>query len=196
MTPRPCASYASAVWVLIGLGAGGLLGVVASAFASPSLLAAVRAVEPVGTIFVNAIRMAVVPLVVASLVAGIVSISDARSLTRLGARSLVVFVALAFAAAVFATAIAAPVLAHLDINPAVADTLRQPASAAPPAPAAAAPGFAQWLSDLVPSNPISGPTWTVENQQKILLNYWSAIDKVLADGNEEVTVLFKTNGLL
>lgn len=48
---------------------------------------------------------------------------------------------------------------------------------------------------LVPSNPISGPTWTVENQQKVLLNYWAAIDRVLADGNEEVTVLFKTNGL-
>jgi DGQHR domain-containing protein len=48
---------------------------------------------------------------------------------------------------------------------------------------------------LVPSNPIAGPTWTVENQQKVLLNYWAAINRVLADGNEEVTVLFKTNGL-
>lgn len=48
---------------------------------------------------------------------------------------------------------------------------------------------------LVPSNPISGPTWSIDKQQKILLNYWAAISKVLAEGDGEVTVLFKTNGL-
>jgi len=48
---------------------------------------------------------------------------------------------------------------------------------------------------LVPSNPISGPTWTVDKQQKVLVNYWAAISQLLADGDEEVTVLFKTNGL-
>ena len=48
---------------------------------------------------------------------------------------------------------------------------------------------------LVPSSPISGPTWTVDKQQKALLNYWAAISHVLADGDDEVTVLFKTNGL-
>ncbi len=48
---------------------------------------------------------------------------------------------------------------------------------------------------LVPSNPISGPTWTTDNQQKILLNYWAAICQLLAVGDDEVTVLFKTNGL-
>ena len=42
---------------------------------------------------------------------------------------------------------------------------------------------------------ISGPTWTVDKQQKALLNYWAAISHVLADGDDEVTVLFKTNGL-
>ena len=48
---------------------------------------------------------------------------------------------------------------------------------------------------LVPSNPIAGPTWTVDKQQKILLNYWSAISQLLAEGDAEVSVLFKTNGL-
>ena len=48
---------------------------------------------------------------------------------------------------------------------------------------------------LVPSNPISGPTWTIEKQQRILLNHWAAISQVLAEGDDEVTVLFKTNGL-
>ena len=47
----------------------------------------------------------------------------------------------------------------------------------------------------MPSNPISGPAWTVDKQQKVLLNYWAAISQVLTDGDDDVTVLFKTNGL-
>ena len=70
--------YASALWVIAGLVAGVFLGILASVSASPWLLALVRFVEPVGAIFVNAIRMAVVPLVVASLIVGIVSIADER----------------------------------------------------------------------------------------------------------------------
>ena len=83
-------TYASPFWAIGGLVAGIGLGILASTSGSPPLLAVVRFVEPAGTIFVNAIRMAVIPLVVASLIAGIVSIGDERSLTRLGVRSLVV----------------------------------------------------------------------------------------------------------
>ena len=50
-------SYASALWVMAGLSAGVLLGILASASASPLLFALVRFVEPLGAIFVNAIRM-------------------------------------------------------------------------------------------------------------------------------------------
>jgi Na+/H+-dicarboxylate symporter len=146
-------SYASALWVVAGLVAGITLGIVASTSASPALAALIRFVEPIGTIFVNAIRMAVVPLVVASLIVGIVSITDARSLTRLGVRSLIVFLALAVSAAVFATVIAAPVLARLEIDPLVAERLRASATAKSPVPPSA-PTVAQWLTDLVPANPI------------------------------------------
>jgi len=146
-------SYASALWVIAGLSAGVFLGILASVSASPWLLALVRFLESVGAIFVNAIRMAVVPLVVASLIGGIVSITDERSLTRLGVRSLMVFAALAISAAVLATVIAAPVLARLDIDPSVAEGLRQPATTASAAQATA-PGLAQWFTDLVPANPV------------------------------------------
>lgn len=145
--------YASALWVIAGLAAGVFLGILASVSASPWLLALVRLVEPVGVIFVNAIRMAVVPLVVASLIVGILSISDERSLTRLGVRSLMVFAALAVSAAVIATVVAAPILARLDIDPSVAEGLRESATAggaAQPIP----PGLAQWFTDLVPANPV------------------------------------------
>jgi proton glutamate symport protein len=144
---------ASALWVIGGLAAGLLLGILASTSGASWLLALVRLVEPLGAIFVNAIRMAVVPLVVASLIGGIVSITDGRSLTRLGIRSLIVFAALATSAAVLATVVAAPILARLDIDPAVAERLRESAASGS-TPRAAPPGLAQWFIDLVPANPV------------------------------------------
>jgi len=143
-------TYASPFWTIGGLVAGIGLGILASTSESPLLLAMVRFVEPVGTIFVNAIRMAVIPLVVASLIAGIVSIGDERSLTRLGVRSLVVFLGLALSAAVCAAIVAAPVLARLDIDASMVEGLRTQSAAT----ATAAPGVAQWFIDLVPANPI------------------------------------------
>ena len=143
-------TYASPFWTIGGVVAGIGLGILASTSGFPLLLAMVRFVEPVGTIFVNAIRMAVIPLVVASLIVGIVSIGDERSLTRLGVRSLVVFLGLALSAAVCATIVAAPVLARLDIDASMVEGLRL--QSAPTA--TAAPGVAQWFIDLVPANPI------------------------------------------
>lgn len=48
---------------------------------------------------------------------------------------------------------------------------------------------------LVPSNPISGATFTVEKQQKVLLNYWAVICDLLVDRDDEISVVLRTNGL-
>lgn len=48
---------------------------------------------------------------------------------------------------------------------------------------------------LVPSNAITGPTMTLERQQKVLLNYWRAIKTLLVDNDQVVSVAFRTNGL-
>lgn len=48
---------------------------------------------------------------------------------------------------------------------------------------------------LVPSNPLGGPAWSAEKQQKALLNYWRAISRLLVDREDEVSVVFRTNGL-
>lgn len=118
------------------------------------MLAVARATEPIGTLFVNAIRMTVVPLVVAMLITGIVSISDAGLLTRLGVRSLVLGVGLTTTVAVFTMVIVAPLFSHLQIDPDVAESLRRSTLDGSGAPAAAPPGLAQFLTDLIPTNPI------------------------------------------
>lgn len=48
---------------------------------------------------------------------------------------------------------------------------------------------------LVPSNPIAAPQWDVDKQQRVLTNYWSAISDMLVDREDEVSVVFRTNGM-
>ena len=182
----------SAVWVIAGLVAGIGLGILASTSGSPFLLSIVRFVEPIGTVFVNAIRMAVVPLVVASLIGGIVSVGDGRSLTQLGVRSLVVFFGLALSAAVFATIVAAPVLARLDIDASMAEGLRPQSAATANAAPPAAPGVAQWFIDLVPANPIrSAADGAMLPLIVFTIAFGVALTKVSAEHRAGVVSFFK-----
>ena len=143
--------------VLLGLVAGLAAGIAISLWPSPPLLAVVSAIEPLGRLFVNAIRMTVIPLVVSSLIVGVTSAPDVRSIGRIGWRALVVFVVTLLASTTFAALVGQPLLARLAVDPAAAATLR--ASTADPGtagadPAAKVPTFAQWVVSLVPDNPI------------------------------------------
>ncbi|HEY7407376.1 MAG TPA: cation:dicarboxylase symporter family transporter, partial [Gemmatimonadaceae bacterium] len=143
------------VRVLLGLVAGLVLGFAVNA--SPGLSGVVPWIEPLGSIFINAIRMTVVPLVVASLIVGVAGAPDARAIGRVGWRALVLFVVLVLAGAVFGAIIAQPILARM-IDPVSASALSA-GSAGDLAGAAREgaqrlPTFAQWLIDLVPANPV------------------------------------------
>jgi Na+/H+-dicarboxylate symporter len=143
------------VRVLLGLVLGLAIGVGVSMSSSPWLLGVPALVEPIGALFINAIRMTVIPLVVASLVVGVASTGDARTVGRLGVRSLALFVVLVTAAAVFAALCSFPLLARLHIEPGMAASLRdlaaRSAQGAPPV-LDQAPSFARWIVDLLPAN--------------------------------------------
>lgn len=142
------------VRVLIGLVAGLVVGFIVNA--SPDLRGVVPWIEPAGSIFINAIRMTVVPLVVASLVVGVAGSSDARAIGRVGWRALSLFVAIILVGAVFGAIIAQPILTRM-IDPASTAAVRAGASELAGAAQEGAqrlPTFAQWLIDLVPANPI------------------------------------------
>ena len=95
--------------VLIGLVAGLVTGITLATFAPSVSAAVVPVVEPVGTIWLRALQMTVVPLVVSLLITGVTSASDAAATGRLAVRTLTLFTVLLAAAALF-TALAAPVL--------------------------------------------------------------------------------------
>jgi Na+/H+-dicarboxylate symporter len=144
---------------LIGLTAGLSAGLAAHSSRAPGLAAAATLVEPLGTLWTNALRMTVVPLVVSNLIVGIASVRDARTLGRLGGASLLVFLALHALAATYTVLITSPVLAALRPSTEVVETFRADRAAAPKeAPAAAAgqeaPSFGEWLTGIVPTNPV------------------------------------------
>src|ERR687892_820877 len=109
------------VRVLLGLVAG--LGVGFAVNASPDLRGIVPWIEPLGSLFINAIRMTVVPLVVASLVVGVAGAPDARAIGRVGWRALVLFIVIVLVGAVFGALIAQPILTRM-IDPASTVGLR------------------------------------------------------------------------
>ena len=118
----------------------------------------VELIEPIGTLFINAIRMTVIPLVVSLVIVGIAS-ADARAIARLGGRVLLAAVSLLCGSAALGALIAPLVFARLALDPAAIATLRERAAVALGTSGAAAnarrvPGFAQWVVDLVPANPI------------------------------------------
>ena len=110
--------------VIIGLVAGLAVGIGVSA-AGPGWWQRLPAVvEPLGLLFVNAIRMTVIPLIASGLIVGVASMRDARDVGRLGVRALGLFVAFVTAATIFSAALAYPLLGQLSIDPAVAESLR------------------------------------------------------------------------
>lgn len=142
---RPVALALSAL--LLGA-TGGLL--TAGSQAAPSLL---RWIEPIGLLWVNAIRMTVIPLVVASLLVAVAD-TDARAMGRIGARAFGVFVLLLGILAAFTALLAPPLFERLELDASAAASLRGGLDAAATT-MPAMPSFTDWLVGLVPVNPIA-----------------------------------------
>jgi Na+/H+-dicarboxylate symporter len=81
------------VAIALGLIGGLAFGLVAAVTGSPALRDAAEALTPLGTAFVNLLRMVVIPLVVATLFVGVARLGDLKKLTRLGALTLLFFAA-------------------------------------------------------------------------------------------------------
>ena len=142
--------------VLVGLGAGLAGGIAVSASHNAGLLNAADAVAPVGALWVNAIRMTVIPLVVSLLITGVASVSDISTIGRIGGRTVAVFFSLLVGATLLALPLAITVFSWLPSLITARPGLPQGAAEAASSLATGAPavGFANWLTSLIPTNPI------------------------------------------
>ncbi len=114
------------------------------------MLAIAAAIEPLGTLWTNAIRMTVIPLVIALVITGVASAADLRHVGRLGMRALPTFVALLVAGGLFALVLAPIALDRLSIAEGVASSLQRGVSETAPQ----MPGLVDRIVSIVPANPI------------------------------------------
>lgn len=127
--------------ILIGL----VLGVIAGLIAGPENLKFVKTwIAPIGTLFINLIKMIIVPLVFASLVVGAASLGDIKKLGRIGGKTMIFYLTTT------AFAVAIGIAMSLILNPGTGLVL--PADAV--YKGKEAPSVMSVLVNIVPTNPI------------------------------------------
>ncbi len=131
------------------------LGVGVAWSGSDRLMRLALGIQPIGTLWVNAIRMTVIPLVVSLLITGVASVADLRSTGRLGRRTLAVFGALLAISAVVPALLMPGVFA---LFPWPSGTISLPAGAGEAATllrgTQAPVGVVEWFTTLIPANPV------------------------------------------
>ncbi len=139
--------------ILLGLLLGAACGLLLAWIDQALALRVADAVQPVGRLWLNALQMTVVPLVLALVIVGVGSASDAAASGRTARRALGVFALLLVAGAVFAAVVAPLALSLLPRDPAMIERLRAaiPAAGAPALPA----GLGEWFTAIIPANAIA-----------------------------------------
>ena len=116
--------------ILAGLAAGLALGAIWDAAAWPALPRAIEAADAIGGLWLDALKMTIVPLVFALIVSGVMSTANAAASGRITARSILLFAILLPAGAAFAAVVAPLLLTLWPIPPQSAAALVAAAPAA------------------------------------------------------------------
>ena len=141
----------SSVRIVLGLVAGLLAGIGIAASGNAALAASADAFGLVGEIWLNALRMTVLPLLVALLVTGMASTHDTAASGRLAGRSLAMFALFAVASATLSAFVTPAMLAVWPVEPA-ARTALLAGIEADPAAVTQVP-LREWFAGVVPTNP-------------------------------------------
>jgi len=118
-----------------------ILGVVVGAVLGP----AAEYIKPIGSLFINLIKMLIVPLIFSSLVVGICSMDDIKKMGRIGAKSFGVYLLTT------AIAITIGLIIGTVLQPGVGLNMEMPTEMAA---AKEAPPFIETLLNIVPKNPV------------------------------------------
>lgn len=138
--------------ILLALVAGATLGVLAKAWELTWLQSAIISLEPIGTAFIRAMTMIVLPLVGSSLLVGTASLGDIRRVGKVGGRTL------AFSVVITLVATAVGLLAfHVirpgsGLDPALRDRLATQFSGEAASAARAQLSLVQTVLEIIPRN--------------------------------------------
>ena len=147
----------------------------------------------VGGLWLDALKMTVIPLIISLLVTGIVSGADQARAGRIAARSMICFVVVLTASAAFGTLVMSALLESFPLPATAADALRAGLSSVDSAATAASvPTVQDWLRSLIPTNPIAA---AAEDKVLALVVFTAifafAVTRIDADGQQSVGRFFK-----
>lgn len=137
---------------LAGLGGGLALGIVAKQWDVEALVRLSDMLEPVGTLWINALRMVVLPLLVAYIITAVASFTEVKSAFRVGGGAVFAHLALMGAGLALMLTITPRLVALFEVTPAIREAL-QAVSVVPPSNAEAAPtGIGEVVTQIIPTN--------------------------------------------
>lgn len=142
--------------ILLGLSLGLAAGILHSLGDGQILTSLPELIKPIGTLWVNAIRMTVVPLIVAMLITSIASEQKGGLLATLGGKTIGLFAMMIGSACIYTLILAPPLLSFVNIDPTIAATMLENTGAV--GAAAELPPFSDWLVGLIPTNPLKAAT--------------------------------------
>jgi len=146
----------STVAILTALIGGLLLGIAAAGIDAPWRDPATRTALVIGGLWLDALKMTVIPLIIALLVTGIVGSAEAARAGGLATRSILWFVVVLTASAIFGGVMMPALLALFPLPESAAEALRVGlASVDPGATAGAVPTAADFLRSVIPPNVIA-----------------------------------------
>lgn len=141
--------------VVIGLVAGLIIGSAIGASNSPVALRVARLIEPVGQLWLNALRMTVLPLVVSMLFVAVADRGEGDGLGRVVTATLAAYAGLLMFAAALALLIGPPLIADMHLSADASAALRGSAlvsSGETASRVSQLPGVGAWATSVVPVN--------------------------------------------
>lgn len=140
-----------AMRVFTGLLLGAITGLLLAHYNPDMAVTAAAIAKPVGKLWLSALQMTIVPLVVALLIVGVNTATDAASSGRVARRAILWILGLLLVAATYAALVAPLLLTFVPGNDELAATLR----ASTAATTATTVGIGDWIGNIVPTNAIA-----------------------------------------
>lgn len=139
--------------ILAGLVLGGIAGLMISQSDSSLFANLPGLLTPVGSLWVNAIRMTIMPLLMALVIVAIAGQAQGGRVLAIGGKTLSLFAGMILLSSLFALLFAAPLIGLLETSSENSNLLLASSQAA--AERAPLPPFRDWLIGLVPANPFA-----------------------------------------
>jgi proton glutamate symport protein len=139
------------LWVLVALVLGIVVGTIIGGSDQAGLISAAKGVSAIGSAWLDALRMTLLPLIVSILIASIAGMAQSASAGVLARNALIWFAVLTLGAGVYAILATRGLLALWPISPASAKALLQGTGTGPDTLIAPLE-FGPWLRSLIPTN--------------------------------------------